>query len=212
MKLMLTSSGLSNESLKNALKKLVNDKIKIAFIPTAANVSKEDKGWLITDLVNCKAVGDVDIVDISALEKKEWLPRLEWANVIFVGGGDTAYLANWIIKSGLAEEIPRLLKDRIYVGISAGSLVANKTIQASSDYLYGDEVKNPPKGLGLVDFYVRPHLNNTSFPKINEKHLHELSKKFDGDLYGLDDNSGIVYIDGKIEVISEGKWVKFNAS
>ena len=209
MKLMLTSSGLSNNSLKNALRELVTGQIKIAFIPTAANMSKEDKGWLIQDLVNCKDVGAVDIVDISALKKEEWLPRLEWANVIFVGGGDTAYLAEWIIKSGLDKEFPRLLEKRVYVGISAGSIVASKSIQASSDYLYGDEVKNPPAGLGLVSFYVRPHLNNKSFPKVNEEHLGELASKFDGDLYGLDDCSGIVFNDGKIEVVSEGKWIKY---
>ena len=39
--------------------------------------------------------------------------------------------------------------------------------------------------------------------------LKEVSKKFDEDLYALDDNSGIVYVDGKIEIVSEGKWIKY---
>ena len=47
-------------------------------------------------------MGQVEVADIS-LDKNEWLPKLEKANVIFVGGGDTAYLMNWILKSGLAD-------------------------------------------------------------------------------------------------------------
>ena len=69
MKLLLTSSGISNASLANALKRLVKSPIKIAFIPTAANTVNEEKSWLINDLNNCKKLGSVDIVDISALPR-----------------------------------------------------------------------------------------------------------------------------------------------
>ena len=49
MKLLLTSAGISNDSLATALKKLVKGPIRIAFIPTAANVSDGEKSWLIKD-------------------------------------------------------------------------------------------------------------------------------------------------------------------
>ena len=120
MKLMLTSAGVTNKSLENALKQLVKGKIKMAFIPTAANIEEGDKDWLITDLNNCRKLGEVDIVDISALEKDVWLSRLEKANVIFVGGGNTVYLMVCVLKSGLDKELKELLKTRVYVGISAG--------------------------------------------------------------------------------------------
>jgi peptidase E len=115
MKLILTSAGITNNSIAKAVKTFVNGKIKIAFIPTAANNEKGDKDWLIKDLFNCSKLGEVDIVDISALEKKDWLLRLEWADAIFVGGGDTKYLMSWIVKSGLDKELPELLKTRVYV-------------------------------------------------------------------------------------------------
>lgn len=210
MKLLLTSAGISNKSIETALRRLVRGEIRIAFIPTAANEEKEDKEWLEEDLGNCKKLGSVDIVDIATLNKKDWLPKLEKANVIFVGGGDTAYLMRWILKSGLAEELPRLLEKRVYVGISAGSIVLSKEIQASSEHLYGDETKNPPKGLGYIDFHIRPHLNSPYFPKITDENLKKLSKKLDGDLYGIDDDSAVIYNEGKIEVISEGKWIKYS--
>jgi dipeptidase E len=209
MKLLLTSAGITNKSLENALKKLVKGEIKIAFIPTAANEGNEDKNWFNENLNECRKLGKVEVADISE-EKKEWLPKLEKANVIFVGGGDTTYLMNWILKSGLADELPRLLKRKIYVGISAGSLVLSRDIQGKSEHLYGDETENPPKGLNYINFQIRPHLNSPYFPKIRDKNLRELSKNLAGDLYALDDDSGILYDNGTIEVISEGHWMKYS--
>jgi dipeptidase E len=57
IKSLLTSSGLSNKTIVKALSDLVglpNDKVHIAFIPTAANVEDGDKGWLIDDYSNIK--------------------------------------------------------------------------------------------------------------------------------------------------------------
>jgi dipeptidase E len=210
MKLMLTSAGITNSSLARALKGLVGEDMKIAFIPTAANNEKGNKDWLIKDFSNCLNLGSVDIVDISALEKSKWLPRLEEANVIFVGGGDTTYLMGWIIKSGLIRELPRLLKNRVYVGISAGSIVLNKTLSLSSEFLYGDEDGKEVAGLGYVDFYVRPHLNSPYFPKVKDEFIKPLVEKFDGAVYAIDDNSAVVFNEGDIKVVSEGKWIKYS--
>ncbi|MBA7632318.1 Peptidase E [subsurface metagenome] len=210
MKLMLTSAGVTNKSLENALKQLVKGKIKMAFIPTAANIEEGDKDWLITDLNNCRKLGEVDIVDISALEKDVWLSRLEKANVIFVGGGNTVYLMVCVLKSGLDKELKELLKTRVYVGISAGSVVLSKTLFASSEFLYDDEDGKEHEGLGYVNFHVRPHLNSKHFPKVRDEFLKELASKIEGTIYALDDSSAVVYDSGKIEIISEGKWIKYN--
>ncbi len=210
MKILLTSAGISNKSIENALRKLVQGEIKIAFIPTAATEDKEDRDWFAEEFNPFKKLGSIDVVDISVLSKDEWLPRFETANVLIFGGGDTSYLMSWVLKSGLAEELPRLLKRRIYVGISAGSMIVSKEIQAESENLYGDETENPPKGLGYIDFYTRPHLNSRYFPKIRDKNMKELAKKLDGDLYALDDESAVLFDNGKVEVISEGKWIKYN--
>lgn len=210
MKLMLTSCGITNKSLAETLKKLVNkEEIKIAFIPTAANVEEGEKDWLINDFNNCEKLGTVDIVDISALEKNIWLPRLKLANVIFVGGGNTEHLVKWMKKSGFAEELPELLKTRVYVGISAGSIALSKDLYCVSTTIY--EEKEPPylEGLEYVNFYVLPHLNSPYFPKAREDVIEKIKHNFDLELYALDDDSAIVFNDGKIEVVSEGKWIKY---
>jgi dipeptidase E len=217
MKLLLTSAGLSNETLVktfNSLVGLPNDKIHIAFIPTAANVEAGDKDWLINDYVNLKKQNYiVDIVDISALPKEIWLPRLEEANVIFVGGGNTYYLMSWLKKSGLEEILPKLLKTRVYVGVSAGSMVPTINLRMSTSQKSFSEKTFPlenDKGLGFVNFHIRPHLNSKYFPRLRIKYIQEIAKEIPEPVYAIDDNSAVVVNDDKIEVVSEGKWKKFN--
>jgi dipeptidase E len=211
MKLLLTSGGITNKSIAKALKKMVKGRIRFAFIPTAANVEDSDKKWLINDLNNCQKLGTVDVVDISAIPKKLWLPRLKKANVIFFGGGNTTYLMKQVAKSGLKKELPLLLKQRVYVGLSAGSIIASRTLFASSDYLfYGAETVGAPKGLGFVDFNVRPHLNSKHFPNVRDSKLKKIKWKFQGKVYALDDDSAILVDGNKIKVISEGVWKVYN--
>ena len=206
MKLMLTSDGISNPSLRKALKGLVKGKIKIAFIPTAANVEWGDKDWLIKNFIDCQKIGEVDIVDIAALDKKDWLPRLKEANVIFVGGGNDIYLMDHIKKSGLANELPKLLETRVYVGISAGSAILSKIFSFRGESYYEEQDGKEHKGLGYVDFRVFPHLNSPYFPKIREELFNGLPQKLDLDIYAIDDRSAVIVDEGKVSVVSEGKW------
>ena len=94
----------------------------LAFVPTAANVELGDKGWLIDDLVNLKKLNfkAIDIVDISALDRTLWLSKMEQADVLYFSGGKRYHLMQWMTRSGLTEVLPDLLKDRVYVGMSAG--------------------------------------------------------------------------------------------
>lgn len=217
MKLLLTSGGITNKSIAKALFELVGKKpeeTKLAFIPTAANFQSGDKSWLIDDLVNLKKLNlkKLDIVDISALPKEIWLPRLEVADILFFCGGNTSHLMFWLEKSGLAEFLPELLETRVYAGISAGSIVTNPTLVLSNKdkRLYYEEVTGykGEKGLGFVDFYLRPHLNSKDFPHVSETYLREIKKDIPAVIYGLDDQSALKVVDGNVEVVTEGKYLK----
>ena len=219
MKLLLTSSGFTNKSITDALLGLTDKpfkELKLVFVPTAANVESGGKEWLINDLYNCKKLGfaEIDIVDISALSQENWEPRLRAADILMFSGGVTVYLMNWIRKSGLDKLLPELLKTRIYVGVSAGSIVAtpNLSIADSRTLYYEDliEKNRDEKALGFVNFLFRPHLNSTDFPMVNHEVLAKLAKNTPETIYVLDDNSAIKVDGDKIEVISEGKWERFN--
>lgn len=215
MKLLLTSAGLSNNSIVKAIEILLGKPakgVKLAFVPTAANVESGDKSWMIEDLNNFQKAGfQVDIVDISAVSKDVWLPRLQGVEVLFLGGGSTFHLMHWVKQSGLQDELPSLLKTRIYAGISAGSCIAGPTIYNSVQNLFGEKYELEIKdGLGLVNFQIIPHLNSPYFEKIRVENLEEASKALKESVYAIDDNSAVLVDNENIDVISEGEWKKFN--
>jgi len=218
MKLLLTSGGITNKSMSDALLDMTGKpftELNLAFIPTAANVEKGDKDWFIKDLIICKDLGfkQIDIVDISALPKDVWESRLKEADVLLFEGGNTHYLMHWIEKSGLKDILEDLLETRVYIGISAGSIVCapNLSTSSSKDYYEGEEGDEKEKeGLGYVNFHIRPHLNSPHFPNINEENLKEIAEEIKEPMYAIDDQTAIKAADGKVEIISEGEYLKYN--
>ena len=219
MKLLLTSDGITNASIANALIELAGKPfkdLKLAYIPTAANIDVDDKSWQVGHMAVIKNLGFkfFDIVDISALPKENLEIRLKDSDILLFEGGRTTYLMDWIKKSGLDKLLPELLKTRVYVGISAGSIAATPNLSiADSGTLYYEnlvEKNRDEKALGFVEFLFRPHLNSKDFPMVNHEVLERLAKNTSETIYALDDASAIKVDGDKIEVVSEGKWEKFN--
>lgn len=219
MKFLLTSNGLSNQKIADALFELVGkspSEMTIAFIPTAMNIGEGDKDWFVDDLMNIKKQGlaCLDVVDISALPIEIWKPRLEAADVLFFSGGNTSHLMRWIVESGLKELLPEFLKTKVWAGISAGSMVTNPTLALSSNdkKIYYEEVTGyrSDEGLGYVDFYVRPHYNSPYFPKANKEYLEQIAVDFDAKIYALDDMSALKVVDNIVEIVSEGDFLVLN--
>lgn len=217
MKLLLTSGGITNKSISKALFDLVGKKpedTSLVFIPTASNVEMEDKDWFINDLINLKKQNfkSINITDISAVPENIWRPQMEAADILFFEGGDTYHLMEWMNKSGLTEILPELLKTRVYAGLSAGSMVTNPDLDVRmSQIIYGEDFeKTTMAGLNYVDFYFLPHLNSPYFPARMEENIKEAAKKVSRKVYAMDDNSALKIVDGKIEIISEGKYLIFN--
>lgn len=215
MKLLLTSAGLSNKSIVKALEKLVGKSlkgVKLAFVPTAANVEPGSKSWMIEDFNNCQNVGlEVDIVDISAVDQKIWLSRLEEAEVLLFGGGNTFHLMHWMKESGLEKELLKLLEKRVYMGISAGSCMAGPSVFNSVQNLFGEQYDlKVEDGLHLVNFQFIPHLNSPHFANIRKENLEQAAKDLVEPVYALDDESAIVIDGDQFEVVSEGEWYSLN--
>lgn len=218
MKLLLTSDGICNDSIKKALQELCVrpfSELNVAFIPTAANVEDGNKDWLIKDISYGMNLGfaETDIVDISAIDIEMAERRLQNADVLLFGGGNTFHLMYWLQKTGLKQKMLELLKTRVYVGISAGSMVATKNLVLSdSPRLYNNEKigADMMEGLGLVDFHMRPHLNSPIFPEMSMENVEKISKDVAEPVYAIDDNTALKVVDGKLEVITEGTWKRFN--
>ncbi len=217
MKLLLTSNGLSNQSIVNALFELTGrpaSETTVVFIPTAMNVARGGKDWFINDLYNIKKQGFkfVDIVDISALPKKVWLPKIESGDVLFFSGGSTYHLMYWLRESGLLELLPELLKTRIYAGISAGSIVTNPSISYTSEdkkkYYEENFGYQDDAALNFVDFYIYPHFNSPKHLLSREETLKKIAVETKKTAYGLDDESALKVVDGLVTVVTEGEYMK----
>ena len=67
-------------------------------------------------------------------------------------------------RSGLADLLPSLRREMVYVGVSAGSKVVTPSFGGET---YGG--LNLPidddSGLGMIDFSLFPHLDHEKFPK-----------------------------------------------
>lgn len=227
MKLLLTSNGLANDSIAQALEGLVGKpptETKIAFIPTAAHAERNNKAWLITDLYRLLQRGYyVDIVELTATEPAQLTSILKDKDVIFMGGGNAFYLSYWVQKSGLAKLLPTLLKTKVYAGISAGSIIAGTSLMLTSQALHnpqafkkGDFDILGPSGassgiaLRLADIVFRPHLNSPHFTVARESILREKIEGVHTPVYAIDDNSALKIVDKKVQVVSEGKWLLLN--
>ena len=226
MKLLLTSNGLCNDSIRGALRDMLGKPTKesnMVFVMTGSWPVRGDKTWLVDDLRRAHDMGwkAFDVLDLAVMadwEKRLWMPAFESADVIMFCGGHTQYLSYWLQKSGLMDELPRLLESKIYIGISAGSMVATKSTLTSSIQLRkfaglpDNESKEAPKGqssdkaVGLTDFLFRPHLNSSNFPFSRVDFMQQVATKRHEKIYLVDDE-GAVKVDGDtVEVVSEGEW------
>lgn len=94
MKFLLTSEGISNKSIENELKTLIGKEFKetkMLFCITASNYEGgEMNDWLISDLEKLRSLGfKIDVCDINGVDKDNFLPRFEWADVLYFEGGNT---------------------------------------------------------------------------------------------------------------------------
>jgi dipeptidase E len=152
----------------------------------------------------------LELTALPSIPQEAWLPKLEAADALLVGGGDPLYLYYWMQQSGLADLLTSPeLRETVYVGMSAGSMVLAPNI--------GQEFVNwrPPtagdsdKTLGLVDFAMFPHLDNPDLPKNTLAVAEKWAAKLTVPGYVVDDDTAIKVLDGAVEVISEGHWTLF---
>lgn len=230
MKLLLTSAGITNDSIRNALVELLDKPIaesKAICIPTAiyALPNGVNDSWLTIRELNLgwKEYGVLELTALPSIREEGWLPALEAVDVILVGGGNTGYLSYWLHTSGLAAKLPALLQSTVYVGVSAGSMMVTHSLNVSKEVLaqrgvyYDDEYDEvaplnfgSDKTLKLVDFVIRPHLHADYFPTITLDSMAQAAAKVAVPLYAFDDQTALKVVDGTVEVVSEGEYKLFD--
>jgi dipeptidase E len=221
MKLLLTSAGIKNSSIHDALLELLGKPIaesNALCIPTAGYghpqvkpfrawrfISGQEPECPMTEL-GWKSVGVLELTALPSIDQERWVPWVREADVLLVNGGDALYLSYWMRQSGLADLLPSL-HETVWVGLSAGSMVMTPRI--------GEEFVEwkPPTGddstLGMVDFSIFPHLGHEMLPQNTLTNAERWAAKIGGPAYAIDDQTAIKVTDGSVEVVSEGHWKRF---
>jgi dipeptidase E len=149
--------------------------VRLAFVPTAA-ADFPDAEFLQADRDRLRALGyqvaDLDLVDV---EPDAVADALRDVDVLYVTGGNTFMLLHHMRRSGLAELLPsRLAAGLLYVGVSAGSVVAGPDCEPVTEFDDADAVPELESmaGLNLVDVVVLSHYgaeDPAKFRRIRER-------------------------------------------
>jgi dipeptidase E len=241
MRLLLTSAGINNTSIHDALVDLLGKPIAQSdalCIPTAvyprggpgaawrfisgrADTPLCELGW--------KSLGVLELTALPSIDEEHWVPAVQETDALLVGGGDALYLSYWMRQSGLADLLPSLRRESVYVGVSGGSIAAAST--------FGGPRRNPPsgsgsvltsedtvfatpqgevrrifvtaQGAGLVDFALIPHLDDQDHPDFSLANAEQWAARLPVPTYAIDDQTAIKVTDGTVEVVSEGHWKLF---
>ncbi|PGM55954.1 Type 1 glutamine amidotransferase-like domain-containing protein [Bacillus sp. AFS053548] len=221
MKFLLTSGGINNKSIHDALVDMLGKPIadsNALCIPTAMYghpwVGPGVKAWQFISgkeenpmvSLGWRSVGILELTALPSIDENRWKPLVQEIDVLLVSGGDALYLCHWMRQSGLADLLPSL--NSVYVGMSAGSMVMAPNI---GEYFVG---WTPPDGgdktLRLVDFSIFPHLDHEMLPGNTITAAERWAAGLQGPAYAIDDQTAIKVIDGEVEVVSEGHWKLFS--
>jgi dipeptidase E len=219
MKLLLTSAGISNTSIHDALVDLLGKPVAEAsalFVPTAiyALPGGGDKARRVINgslgdpfcELGWKSLGLLELTALPSIKKELWVPLLQETDALLVGGGDCQYLTYWMQKSGLADFLPSLLRKTVYIGLSAGSMIMTRFGTTFGNHELPVE---SDKSLGLFDFALHPHLDYEQFPENSLANLEKLAATLPMPSYLIDDQTAIKVAGDTVEVVSEGHWKLF---
>ncbi len=220
MKLLLTSAGIKNPTIHDALVDLLGKPIaesNALCIPTAAYGSSygtpagpwrfisgrsdqpmTELGW--------KSVGVLELTALPSMGSDRWVPWVRETDALLVNGGDALYLCHWMQESGLADLLPSLRKS-VWVGFSAGSMVLTPRI--GEDFVGWKSPSGSDETLGVVDFSIFPHVDHPDLPENTMAEAERWAAGLSNPAYAIDDDTAIKVVDDTVEVISQGHWKQF---
>ena len=221
MKLLLTSSGISNTSIHDALVELLGKPIaesSALCIPTGvqpfpggpSHVYQFISGTTFSPMcgLGWKSLGVLELTALPSIKKEYWMPAVQETDALLVWGGSPLYLCYWMRQSGLADLLPSLRREAVYVGTSGGAMVATPDFRGET-YDDSDPLTGSNKALGLVDFSLFPHLEREDMPDTSLANIERWAAGIPVPAYAIDDETAIKVVDGTVEVVSEGHWKLF---
>jgi len=218
MRFLLTSAGITNASIRNALVELAGQTDRrmqrpghphcgVLLLPRTCDrlSAHQRKGSRSLCELGWKSLGVLELTALPSVDKENWIPLVREVDALLVGGGDPMYLCDWMRRSGFADLLPSLRREVVYVGVSAGSMA----VTPSFGETYNDRPTAGYRALALVDFALGVHLDHPSMPDNSLANVEAWAAGVPVPTHGIDDETAIKVVDGKVEVVSEGHWKLF---
>jgi dipeptidase E len=220
MRFLLTSAGIKNTSIHDALVELLGKPIaesSALCIPTAiyANLDGAVHAWRFISgreartpmcELGWKSLAVLELTALPSIDEERWVPMVQETDALLVGGGDPLYLCYWMRQAGLADLLPSL-REAVYVGLSAGSMVMAPNI--GEDFVGWKPPTGGDSALGVVDFAMFPHLDHENMPDNSMAGAEKWAAGMPVPCYAIDDQTAIKVTDDTVEVVSEGHWKPF---
>jgi len=222
IKLLLTDSGIKNQSIHKSLVEMLGKPIEecnALCIPTAGYghpqgspqgayrfVSGREDRCPMTGL-GWKSLGVLELCALPSLDPQRWMSWIDASDVLLVNGGDALYLAHWMRESGLVDLLPSL-DDKVWVGLSAGSMVMTPRI--GSDFVGWNPPGGTDQALGIVDFSIFPHLGAEGCPWNTMENAEKWAAEIGNIAYVSDTQTAFKIVNKNVEVVSEGTWKLLN--
>jgi dipeptidase E len=223
MKLLLTSSGILNTSIQDALVDLLGKPIaesSALCIPTGVQPFPGGPSHVYRFIsgigsnvcgLGWKSLGVLELTALPSIKEEHWVPAVQEVDALLVWGGSPLYLCYWMRQSGLADLLPSLRRETVYVGTSGGAMVATPDFGGAT-YDDSDPLTGSDRALGLVDFSFFPHLEREDMPDTSLANIEKWAAGLSVPAYAIDDQTAIKVVDGTVEVVSEGQWKLFTPS
>ncbi|MFJ6651816.1 Type 1 glutamine amidotransferase-like domain-containing protein [Microbacterium sp. NPDC091313] len=220
MKMLLTSGGITNDTIRAELVRLLGtpiDQAHALVVPTAQwgqpacspqsvwrstagappfGGTLVDQGWA--------SVGVLELTALPTIDPARWHPWVAAADVLLVDGGEAVYLARRMREVGLDRMLPIL--DLVWVGVSAGSMVMTPRIGREFVDWRPEE---SDETLGLVGFSIFPHLDYPGWEANTTQAARRWAAALGTPAYAIDDQSAICVDGDDVRVVSEGRWESF---
>src|SRR6476619_4015547 len=221
-RILLTASDITNTTIRDALVDLLGKPISecnALCIPTGiqpfpggrSHVYKFINGKAPGPMceLGWKSLGVLERTALPSIKDEYWIPEVQEIDALLVWGGSPMYLCYWMRQSGLANVLPSLREEVVYVGTSGGAMVATPDCGGTT-YDRSDLLTASDDALGLVDFSVFPHLHREDgHPETPLAEIEAWAAGLSVPAYAIDDQTAIKVVDGTVEVVSEGDWKLF---
>ena len=222
MRILLTSAGITNTTIHDTLVELLGKPIaecSALCIPTGIQPFPGGPGHVYRFIngsapgpmceLGWKSMGVLELTALPSIKDEYWIAAVQETDALLVWGGSPLYLCYWMRQSGLADLLPSLRRETVYVGTSGGAMVATPDFGGTT-YDDSDPLTGSDRALGLVDFSVFPHLHREDgHPETPLAEIEAWAAGLSVPAYAIDDQTAIKVVDDTVEVVSEGHWKLF---